>query len=68
MTPASVMIHSFEPSALPYFDDEGDQLIGSYYQFVDAADVPVGAMVGPYRTHGQAAAAAKLAFARHDFG
>lgn len=67
MTPSSVMIHTFEPSAAPYFDDEGDQMVGSYFQFVDAADVPIGAMVGPYRTDGQAAAAARLAFDRKDF-
>lgn len=61
------MIHTFEPNAPPYFDGDGEQMIGSFYQFVDAADEPTGAMVGPYRTHKQAAKAAKLAFDRKDF-
>jgi hypothetical protein len=61
------LIHTFEPSGTPCFDEDGDQLIGSYYQFVGDNDEPIGALHGPYRDNEAAEGAAKRAYNRRDF-
>lgn len=66
--PANVMIHEFEPSTAPiHFDDEGDQLLGFYYQFTDAGDQPLGDLIGPYSVNTDAERAAMRAFNSNDF-
>jgi hypothetical protein len=62
------LIHSFEVSDTPpYFDDEGDQLLGSYYQFINEDDEPISDLIGPYRTHKDAEKAAQRAYTIGDF-
>ena len=61
------LIHTFEPSGTPCFDEDGEQLIGSYYQFVDETDKPIGALHGPYRDNEAAESAATQAYHRRDF-
>lgn len=60
-------IHEFEPSGLPYFDDDGDQMIGFYYQWLDEEDNPIGGLIGPYGYQAAVERAAERAFARRDF-
>lgn len=67
MAVANALIHTFTPDAPPYYDDDGDQMLGSYFQFIDENDEPVSPMIGPYGDHGQAARAAQKAFDRKDF-
>lgn len=63
----SALIHEFDGNGPPHFDDEGDQCIGCYYQFVDKDELPVAPMVGPYLYRELAEAAAKTAFRHGDF-
>ncbi len=66
--PHNIMIHEFITSALPqYFDAEGDQMFGFYYQFTNEQDEPVSDLIGPYRRNGEAEHAALRAFKKHDF-
>lgn len=66
--PSSVMIHEFEANKLPvHLDDEGEQMIGFYFQFVDGANRPLGGLVGPYGHNGAAEEAAQHAFNKRDF-
>lgn len=60
-------IHEFEPSGPPYFDDDGDQMIGFYYQWLDENDDVVGGLVGPYSYQDMVERAASKAFDRKDF-
>lgn len=65
--PCSILIHEFEPSAAPYYDDEGDQMLGFYFQFTDAEDQPVSDMIGPYSYRKMVEKAALRAFKSKDF-
>lgn len=66
--PHNIMIHEFHPTSLPvYIDDEGDQMIGFYFQFTDEDDKPVSAMIGPYSHNKHAEKAALRAFNTKDF-
>lgn len=67
MTVSSAKIHEFEPSGPPYFDDEGDQMIGFYYQWLDENNDPISELIGPYHYQDQVELAATKAFARKDF-
>lgn len=57
-----IMIHRFEPSASPTYDDEGDEMLGSYFQLIGADGDPVSDMIGPYgqNWHAERAAMAAL--------
>lgn len=61
------LIHNFEPSNHPCFDDEGDERIGSYYQFIGEDDIPLTDLIGPYRDKRAAEKAAQRAYHRRDF-
>lgn len=61
------LIHEFTPNGVPYFDDEGDQMIGGYYQFLDENDNPITDLIGPYRDARAARKAAQRAVNRHDY-
>lgn len=63
----SALIHDFDLASVPVFDDEGDQRVGFYYQFVDAQDLPVTSLHGPYRVRVDAERAAQRAFDRRDY-
>jgi hypothetical protein len=66
--PHSITIHEFDPAGLPvYYDDEGDQMIGFYFQFTDADDQPISNLVGPYAIKKAAEKAALRAFHTKDF-
>ncbi len=67
--PAAVdaLIHEFDGSGPPSLDDEGDERVGVYYQFIDKDECPVSGLVGPYLYREQAEAAARAAFRRGDF-
>jgi len=60
------MIHQFDGSGEPSFDDEGDERVGSYYQWVDESDHPLGELIGPYNTNKLAEKAAHRAFMRRE--
>jgi hypothetical protein len=62
----AVLIHIFYPASEPVYDDEGELLLGSYYQFVDKDDKPVGDLIGPYLDNTEAEKAAKIAFKKKD--
>ena len=62
-----VNIHEFDPSGTPFLDEEGDQMIGSYYQFMNDDDEPISCLIGPYRDKKAAARAAQRAYDRRDF-
>lgn len=64
----NILIHEFDPSAdPPYLDDDGDQMIGFYYQFTDEDDEPLSDLIGPYPYNGAAEKAALRAFKSNDF-
>lgn len=66
--PHSVMIHEFHASGIPiHLDDEGDQMVGFYFQFTDEDDQPVSDMIGPYKHNKAAEHAALRAFNTRDF-
>lgn len=59
-------IHHYDGSDLSKIDDEGDTLIGFYYQFLNKLDVPVGVLMGPYNSATEAEQACQSAFNRGD--
>ena len=63
----NIMIHEFVPTGPPRFDDEGDQMLGFYYQFTDEAEEPINQLVGPYGDHREVERAAMRAFSNGDF-
>lgn len=67
MTVCNALIHEFDAAKSPVFDDDGDHMIGFYYQFIDENETPVGGLIGPYRGKPECAKAAKRAFNRKDF-
>ena len=64
--PHNIMIHNFDKSS-EYYDGDGDQLLGFYYQFTDAADQPISDLIGPYGCTVTVERAAKRAFHSRDF-
>ena len=64
---ADALIHEFDAASPPYFDDEGDQMIGCYYQWVSKDEQPIGGLIGPYSDRAVAEKAAQRAFDRKDF-
>jgi len=62
----AVLIHIFYPSSPPVFDEEGDLLLGSYYQFIDKNDLPISGLIGPYLDNDEAEKAAEKAFSIKD--
>jgi hypothetical protein len=67
MPACNALIHEFDSASPPYFDDEGDLMLGSYYQFIDQDDQPVSGLIGPYTDNIAAERAAKVAFNSGDF-
>ena len=63
----SINIHEFTPSDAPHYDDEGEEMIGFYYQFIDTDDEPVSAMIGPYINKTEVEKAATRAFHSKDY-
>ena len=63
----NIMIHEFVSSENPQYDDEGDQLLGFYYQLTDVNNMPVSALIGPYRLSSTVERAAIKAFNTGDF-
>lgn len=66
MTACNALIHEFDAAKSPILDEEGDQMVGFYYQFTDEVDVPVTGLVGPYKWKRDCEAAAKRAFKNQD--
>ena len=62
----AALIHEFRPSSTPTFDDDGELMLGSYYQFIDKDDQPVGKLIGPYLDNQDAEKAAETAFRLND--
>lgn len=59
----SILIHEFDAASRPpCYDDEGDQRIGSYYQFIDVDEEPISDLIGPYLYNEAAERAALKAF------
>lgn len=65
--PTNILIHEFDGSTKPYYDDDGDPMIGFYFQFTDEDDEPVSDLIGPYSYDGAAEKAALRAFRSRDF-
>ena len=64
---SNILIHEFERHGPPYWDDEGDRMLGFYFQLTDKDDQPVSDMIGPYPYNGDAERAALRAFHNRDF-
>lgn len=64
--PTNILIHEFSTSS-EFFDIDGDQLLGFYYQFTDEYDQPVSGLIGPYRNTQVVEKAALKAFNARDF-
>ncbi len=67
MPACNALIHEFDAAKPPVFDEDGDQMIGFYYQFIDAEDTPVTGLVGPYGDKPACDKAARKAFATKDY-
>lgn len=67
MPQPTILIHEFVVSGDPRFDDEGDQMLGFYFQFADQDDQPITHLIGPYQRKGTAEKAAVKAFHARDF-
>jgi hypothetical protein len=67
MQAANALIHEFNKQGPPIMDDDGDQMLGFYYQFTDAEDHAIAGLIGPYRKRVEAEHAARRAFEAHDF-
>lgn len=63
----SALIHEFDPKAPPRVDEDGEIMLGFYYQFLDVASQPITGLYGPYRYRLDAEGAAQRAFERHDY-
>ena len=64
----NILIHEFDVSATPvFYDDEGDQMIGFYFQFTDEDDNPVSGLFGPYGYGKAAERAAMRAYQLKDY-
>lgn len=55
-----VLIHEFEANKQPVLDDDGDQMIGFYYQFDNAS------LIGPFKHRKEVEVAAQRAFDTND--
>lgn len=63
----SALIHEFDPKAPPRFDEDGEMLLGFYYQFLNVESQPITGLYGPYRHKFEADRAAQKAFERNDY-
>ncbi len=61
------LIHEFDAKQTPCFDDDGDQMIGFYFQFIDGLSRPIGGLIGPYKYKLACEKAAQRAFEARDF-
>lgn len=66
MSACNALIHEFDVAKPPILDDDGDQMVGFYYQFTDDADLPVTGLVGPYKWRRDCEKAAIRAFNTKD--
>ena len=66
MRTMNALIQVFD-GGLPSFDSDGDLMLGSYYQFIDENDMPIGDWIGPYLDKIDAEKAAQRAFKYKDF-
>jgi hypothetical protein len=67
MPATDALIHEFDPKQPPQYDDEGDQMLGFYFQFIDTNEQPVSGLVGPYKYRVACENAARRAFQARDF-
>lgn len=68
MTQATnALIHEFNTDGPVTVDDDGDQMLGYYYQFTDIDDVAIAGLIGPYLRRAEAEQAAQRAFEIRDF-
>jgi len=65
--PANILIHEFDPAIQSVTDDDGDEVLGFYYEFIDENETPIGYMIGPYRDGPSAEKAALRAWKLNDF-
>ena len=67
MQAANALIHEFDKNKPPVLDEDGDQMLGFYYQFIDAGDRPITGLIGPYGVKQDCVDAATTAFHKHDY-
>ena len=61
-------IHEFSIiNGLTHLDEDGDPMIGWYYQFLDIYERPITKLMGPYGTNTEAEKACQKAYDRKDF-
>lgn len=66
--PASfALIHEFKSTGTIIMDDEGDQMLGFYYQFAVGEEQALTGLIGPYSKRTDVERAAQAAFERGDF-
>lgn len=68
MTQATnALIHEFNKEGPIITDDDGDQMLGFYYQFTDAEDIAIAGLIGPFNRRAEAEKAAQRAFEVRDY-
>lgn len=68
MQACDALIHEFDINRKPItLDEEGDPMVGFYYQFIDINSVPVTGLIGPYKLKLDCVAACKRAFKLKDY-
>ena len=67
---ATAHIHHFFPhpdTGYVEYDEDGDPMLGFYYEIVDAEGEPLMEMMGPYRTPEEAEQACHTAWVNGDY-
>ena len=67
MNACNALIHEFDAAKPAILDDDGDQMVGFYYQFTDVNEQPIGGLIGPYKRKPDCVKAAKRAFKTKDY-
>lgn len=67
MTVSIALVHEFNSSGPVILDEDGDAMLGWYYQFADDEDKAVTGLIGPYSKRAEAQLAAERAFSKKDF-
>lgn len=67
MASSFALIHEFTSAGTIIVDDEGDQMLGFYYQFAVGEQQALTGLIGPYSKRTDVERAAQAAFDRGDF-
>jgi hypothetical protein len=67
MSASFALIHEFKSTDTIITDDDGDQMLGFYYQFAVGEEQALTGLVGPYNRRTDVEKAAQVAFDSGDF-